>query len=138
VTSSTSTDKKTDKKEVRKFGLIVLLFFGALCGLAVWREKAIPACFFGTLTTLGALFVLLPGPSRPLHAGWLRVAHLIGRGITVLALSLAYFLVITPSAFLKRIFGGRPLPLKPDPGAATYWVDRKEPAQPRERFLKRF
>jgi len=134
VTNSISTDKK----EIRKFGLIVLLFFGSLCALAVWREKTIPTCFFGSLASLGVLFVLLPGPSRPLYSGWLKVAHFIGRVITVLMLSLAYYLVITPSGFLKRIFGGRPLPLKPDPRADSYWVDREEPVQPKERFLKRF
>jgi hypothetical protein len=58
--------------------------------------------------------------------------------VTGLMLTLAYFLVITPAAWLKRIFGGRPLPLKPDREASSYWVEREEAAQPRERFLKRF
>ena len=133
-----TNSNSTDKKEIRKFGLIVLLFFGTLCALAVWREKTVPTCFFGTLASLGALFVLLPGPSRPIYAGWLRVAHLIGKTITVLILTLAYFLVITPAAFLKRIFGGRPLPVRPDSKASSYWVERTEPVQPKDRFLKRF
>jgi hypothetical protein len=138
VTSSNSTDSPAERKEVRKFGLVAFLFFGSLCGLAVWREKTALACFFGTLFLLGVCFLLAPTLSRPLYRGWLRVAHFIGRTITVLMLSLAYVLVITPSALVKRLFGGRPLPVKPDPDAETYWVDRTEPAQPRERYLKRF
>jgi hypothetical protein len=58
--------------------------------------------------------------------------------VNVLVLALAYFLVITPSAWLKRLFGGRPLPVRPDPKASSYWVERDEGAQPNERFLKRF
>ena len=75
---------------------------------------------------------------EPVYRGWLKVAHFIGRTITLGILTLAYYLVITPFALAKRFFGGRPLPLKPDKAAGTYWVTRTEPAQPKERFLKRY
>jgi hypothetical protein len=117
---------------------VVFLFFGALCTLAIWREKAIASYLFGSLCLLGACFVLMPDKSRPLYAAWLKAAHLIGRTVTLVMLALTYFLVITPSAWLKRLFGGRPLPVRPDPEADSYWVEREEAAQPRERFLKRF
>ena len=128
----------TERKEIRKFGLIALLFFGALFALSVWRDKTVPMTLFGLLGFLGLLFLALPGPMRPVHAGWLKVAHAIGRTITTIILTLAYYLVITPSAWLKRLFGGKPLPVKPDPDASTYWVKRDEPVQPKERFHKRF
>jgi hypothetical protein len=128
----------TEKKQIRKFGLIAFLFFGCLFAIGIWREKVIITCFFGTLSLLGIGFVIAPAPLRPLYEGWLRIAHFIGRLITTLILALSYYLVITPSALLKRLFGGRPLPVNPDKKAVTYWVDRSEPVQPRERFYKRF
>jgi len=134
VTNSNSTEKK----DIRKFGLIALIFFGSLCALGMWRQKPIPIYLFGTLATLGLGFLLIPGPLRPLYKGWLRVAHFIGKTITVILLSVAYYLVITPSAMIKRVFGGRPLPVKPSKKLTTYWVERSEPAQPRDRFTKRF
>jgi carbamoyltransferase len=57
---------------------------------------------------------------------------------TDLMLTALFYLVITPAALIKRIFGGRSLPLKPDKNVSTYWVTRPEPAQPKERFQKRF
>jgi hypothetical protein len=117
---------------------VALLFFGALCGLAVWREKAILSWLFGCLGLIGAALALLPSRTGPLYRGWLKVAHLVGKVVTTSILSLAYYLVITPSAWLKRLFGGRPLPWRPDRQAASYWVERQEPAQPRERFVKRY
>ncbi len=36
-------------REIRKFGLIALIFFGALCVLGIWRQKVIPIYFFGFL-----------------------------------------------------------------------------------------
>jgi hypothetical protein len=131
-------DDSTKTREIRKFGLIAFFFFGCLFAIGIWREKVIVTGFFGALSLLGIGFVLIPAPLRPLYEGWLRIAHFIGRLITTLILALSYYLVITPSALLKRLFGGRPLPVKPDKKAATYWVDRSEPAQPKDRFIKRY
>ena len=128
----------TETKEIRKFGLVALIFFGCLCSLGIWKQKPFPMYFFGLLSVMGLGFILLPGPLRPVHTVWLKIAHALGRIITTVVLALAYYLVITPSALLKRVFGGHPLPLKPDRNASSYWVSRNEPVQPKERFLKRY
>jgi len=125
-------------KEIRKFGSIAFVFFGALFALGLWRQKVIASCLFGTLFALGLGFLILPGPLRPLYNGWLTIAHFIGRCITTIILTLAYYLVITPTALLKRVFGGRPLQTRPDRDAASYWVNRPELAQSKERFIKRY
>ncbi|MDQ1336823.1 MAG: hypothetical protein QG552_3773 [Thermodesulfobacteriota bacterium] len=87
---------------------------------------------------IGLGFMVIPGPLSPVYAGWLKIAHFIGKIVTITMLTLAYYLVITPSAVLKRIFGGAPIPVKPDKSVDSYWVTRDEKAQPRERFLKRY
>ena len=123
---------------IRKFGLIAFLFFGALCALGLWMKKPLPIYLFGFLSVLGFGFILLPTQLRPVYAAWLRIAHFIGKIVTTLILTLMYYLVITPAALIKRLFGGRPLPVKPDKKATSYWVTRTEPVQPKERFLKRY
>jgi len=127
-----------EKKEMRKFGGIAFIFFGVLCALGFWRQKTIPFYLFGLLSSLGIGFILLPSILKPVYDGWLKAAHFIGRTITTLILAMAYYLVITPTAFIKRIFGGLPIPIRPDRKAQTYWVTRSEPAQPVERFIKRY
>lgn len=128
----------TDTKQIRRFGLIALIFFGILWGLAIWRGHDLLKYFFGALSILGLGFLIIPGPLKPVYNGWLKAAHFIGLVFTALVLTVAYYVVITPAGLLKRLFGGRPLPLKPNPDASTYWVTRPEPAQPKERFYKRF
>lgn len=125
-------------KEIRKFGLIALVLFGGLCAAALWQQKPAMTWFLGTLAFLGVCFLALPGPFRPVYRAWMKVAHRVGTFFTTLVLTLAYFGVITPAALLKSVFGGKPLPLKPDPAAETYWVTRREGAQPRERFYLRY
>jgi hypothetical protein len=128
----------TEPTDIRRFGLVALVFFGALCGVGIWKGRPVPTYLFGGLCALGLGFTLIPSRLRPVYLGWLRVSHLVGRAVTLVILSVAYYLVITPAALIKRIVGGRPLPLKPDRRAGSYWVVRSEPMQPKERFLKRF
>ena len=128
----------TDTKQIRKFGLVALVFFGFLCSLGFWMKKPLPTYLFGSLSILGLLFILIPKQLEPVYLAWLKIAHLLGRIITTLILALAYYLVITPSGLIKRLFGGRPIPIKPNKKASSYWVARPEPAQPRERFIKRY
>ena len=126
------------KREIRKFGTIAFIFFGVLCSLGIWRQKVIPIFLFGLLSLFGLGFILLPSLLEPLYYGWLKITHYIGRLITAFILTLAYYLVITPTAWIKRLFGGLPLPIKPDKSVSTYWVTRSEPVQPKERFIKRY
>jgi hypothetical protein len=128
----------TDRKEIRKFGVVAFFFFGFLCALGVLNNKFLPIYLFGLLSILGLGFILIPSPLRPVYSAWLKIAHFIGRIITVLILTFAYYLIMTPSALIKRLFSGRPLPVKPDNKGSSYWVERIEPAQPKERFLKRY
>jgi hypothetical protein len=130
--------KSIETGQIRKFGLIVLGFFGLLCVLGFWRHKTIPTYLFGVLSLLGLGFVLIPARLMSVYIIWLKFAHLIGRIITTVILAMAYYLVITPSALIKRLFGGAPLPVEPDKSATSYWVDRTESAQPKERFTKRY
>lgn len=127
-----------NSREIRKFGVIGVIFFGAVLVVAVWRDKTLLTCFFGFLALLSIGFILMPVRLQPVYAGWLKIAHFIGSRVNILILTILFYLVITPAALLKRIFGGQPLSLKPDPEAETYWVSRPEPAQPIERFSKRF
>lgn len=128
----------TDIKEIRKFGLIALFFFGCLCALGIWFKKPLSVYLFGVLSTLGLGFILFPHPLRPVFKAWIKIAHFFGLVITTFVLVLAYYLVITPAAFIKRLFGGTPLPIRPNKKISSYWVTREQAAQPNEQFLKRF
>ncbi len=128
----------TDPGEIRKFGAIALIFFGSLSAVGFWLAKPLPAYLFLFLSTVAAGFILLPVKMAPVYMGWMKTARLIGSTVTLLMLTVIFYLVITPSALIKRILGGRPLPIRPDKKASTYWVTRTEPAQPIERYYKRF
>ena len=128
----------TDSREIRRFGAIALVFFGTLFGIGLWLHRVTALYLFGILSSLGLGFIIMPAQMRPLYASWLKVAHFIGRITTAVILTLTFYLVIAPTALFKRLLGGRPLPTSPDKTTTSYWVTRPEPAQPRERFAKRY
>ena len=76
--------------------------------------------------------------SKAGHATWLKITRFLSRIVITLILTIVYYLVLTPVALIKYLFGGRPLPVKPDKNTSSYWVARDEPEQPKERFLKRY
>jgi hypothetical protein len=127
-----------DPKEVRRFGIAALMFFGAPAGISIWRAKFYPGAVFGPLAAIGFYCLVFPSQAAPLYRIWMAVARRIGTGFTTVTLVMAYYLVITPVALIKRYFNGRPLPMSPDPEKASYWQNRSVPAQPPERFSKRY
>lgn len=132
------SSNSTEIKKIRQFGLVALIFFGCLSGVGWFTGKLILACFFALLALIGAGFVTIPRPLIPVYGGWLKVSAFLGKTVTVIILTLAYFLVITPYALILGLLEGRTLPVKPDRTISSYWVRRTEPAQQREQFLKRF
>ena len=128
----------TEEKQIRRFGLVAFIFFGILCILGIWKEKLLPAYLFAGLSALGLGFISIPGRLKPVYNAWQQIAHLLGRAFTTIILTLLYYFVITPAGLMKRLIGGKPLPIKPNDEISSYWVTRIEPAQPKERFLKRY
>ena len=127
-----------DPAQVRKFGVVATLFFGGLLAISIWLKKPLTCFLFGFLFLWGLGFLTAPSRLTRVYRIWMRLTHVMGVAMTTVVLCLAFYLVITPAALLKRLFGGRPLPLKPDRRAATYWISRPEPLQSGDRFYKRY
>ena len=128
----------TEKRQIRKFGLVAFILFGSLCAFGFWREKLLPTYLFGALSALGLGFIFVPIILKPVFEAWQKIAFSLGRAITTLILALLYYFMITPLGLIKRLISGRPLPLNPDKKVSSYWVKKPEPAQAKERFLKRY
>lgn len=128
----------TDNRDIRKFGAFVFCFFVALFVIALWRQRITVSYLLGCFSFTGFCFLVAPAQMKPIYKGWLKLAHYVGLMMTFTILTVVYYIAVTPTALLKRLLGGRPIPTAPDKKASTYWVSRTEPVQPRERFVKRY
>jgi len=123
---------------IRKFGLTLLAVCGSLLALAIWRDRRGSQIFFALMSGFGLLFAMFPSAMAPVHSVWHKVGQGIGQAVTYIAMTLIYFLVISPYALALWVFGRKPIPTTLDRSTSSYWAPRESPIQPRERMLRRF
>ena len=92
--------------EGRKFGFTVGIAFLVLGSIVMWRGKQRTAT---VLLSLGGLLVVAalvaPTALGPVERGWMKLAHLISKVTTPIFMGVTYFLVITPTGVIRRLFG---------------------------------
>ena len=62
--------------------------------------------------------LLIPGRLEPARRGWMKLGEAIGRVTTPILLAIVYYVVLTPTAILRRASAGR------RPPAESYWYPR--------------
>lgn len=73
---------------------------------------------------------LKPALLTHLNRVWGRFGLLLGSIVSPIALSVLFFLVITPTGLLMRLTGKDPLRLKAERSVQSYWI-RREPPGPK-------
>ena len=111
------------KKDLRIFGICMIVGFAAIAGLLLWRghRTAAAVCLvFGHVTGL----IGLSGTkvALPIYWGWMAVALVMGNVISRVLLTVFYYLMITPMGLIMRLFGRDKLHLRRR-NVDTYWVD---------------
>jgi len=117
------------RRELSVFGLVWLLFFGAVAGLLWSRGGAgLVALGMGAAAAIVPLVGLLcPRFLRIVYLGMAYAAFPIGFVVSYLLLAVVYYLVLTPTGLLMRALGHDPMGGRFDRDAASYWVPREGP-----------
>jgi len=122
----------------RGFGLVFAGFFlivglGPLIsgGAARWWALGLAAAF--ALVALAA-----PAALAPANRLWTRVGLLLHRIVNPVVTGLLFFVVVTPTGLLMRVFGKDPLRLRWDRQAASYWIERQPPGPPPDTMSRQF
>lgn len=117
--SSTSTGPFT-ARDGRKFAFPVGTAFFVLMGITIWRDHQTAAWVLGGLGS--ALFVggvVAPAQLGPVYRGWMKMALVISKVTTPIFLGIVYYLLLTPTGFIMRLLGKRPIVHEPQ--QASYW-----------------
>lgn len=111
----------TDTKQIRSFGLIMAVFFGVVLGLGPLIKMAPIRVWPLPVAAFFLLFAcFFPPALKPLYQGWMFIGGVLGWINTRIILGVIFFILFTPTAFLRRLFGKDSLGLKYDPNAKTY------------------
>ena len=114
----------------RTFGLVFVVVF-AVIGLwpliggldPRWWALAIAAAF-------AAAAILAPRVLAPANRLWHEIGVWLQRVVNPLILGLVFYLGVTPTGLIMRLFGKDPLRLKREPDAESYWIERRPPGPP--------
>lgn len=119
----TGVSARLTPSEGRKFGGLVGGAFLVL-GLMLWWRTHVTAAWVA-LALGSALLVaglLIPARLGPIYRWWMGLAQVISKVTTPIFMAVVFFLVLTPTGLLARLFGHQPL--SRERGTATYWRSR--------------
>jgi small basic protein len=116
---------KSEKSDLRKFGISVGIVLGILGGLLWWRGKDYYVYFLIISAVLITLGLVLPGLLKPLQKAWMTLAVTLGWFMTRVILSILFYVVFTTIGLISRLSGRQFLDLKTDNNKPSYWIARK-------------
>jgi hypothetical protein len=122
----------------RSFGIVFTVFCAIVAGVQLWYGSS---AFWGWLLAalVFAAFALVYSRAlRPLNILWFKFGMLLHRVVSPLILGVMFFAVFTPIGLWMRLVGKRPLNLRYDPQAESYWIQRRPPGPPPGSFDKQF
>ena len=85
-----------------------------------------------------ALALVRPALLAPLNALWTKLGLVLHNIVNPLVLGLMFYLVLTPTALLLRLFGKDLVGRKFDSERTSYWVDREPPGPSPETMKNQF
>ena len=120
-------DHNPSRRQLNLFGLIWLVFFGVVGKFALDGSGPAPAAIvWGLAVAIPVAGWLLPGFMRIVFLGMSYAAFPIGLVVSYLILLTVYYLVLTPTGLLMRLFGYDPMQRRFDRDAETYWCPREQ------------
>ena len=129
---------KTDKPTLRKFGLIMGLFFSIVAAALFikHRQSALP----GAIVALVFFSIAISTPTllKYLYIVWMKLAFILSWFNARLLLCVIFYLVLSPVGLIMRIFRVDFLERRFNPGLDSYWKTREKKQPLPEDYTKQF
>jgi len=109
---------------LRRFAFTVAALLVSLGGFMLWRHRFAGWPLLSTALLLLAIATGAPAALRLVYRPWMILAFLLGTIASRVALTLAFFLVVTPIGLMQRLFGRPALELGFHQDQSSYWKAR--------------
>jgi hypothetical protein len=126
------------RKELRQFGFLCLVFFGAFALWYGWDGGFTLAVKLLTAAALtgGVLGAVAPQLLKYIFVGWIILVFPIGWTVSHLLLGFIYYFILTPIGLLLRALGNDPMNRTLDRKATSYWSTHEQ--APVARYFRQF
>ena len=123
----------------RSFGILFTILFALAAAYGVyagWPTLRI-SVLAGLCAAMLAAGLFAPNVLRPFNRAWFLLGQLLEKIFRPIVLGMMFFLMITPVAFVIRIFGRDELRLKKR-RVPSYWLERDPPGPEADSFKNQF
>tara|TARA_B100001245_G_scaffold229151_1_gene207202 strand:+ start:517 stop:912 length:396 start_codon:yes stop_codon:yes gene_type:complete len=117
---------KIEMSSNRSFGVVFFVVFFLIGIWPIFSLSAIRHWFIMTSLVFLILGLLNSNLLTPFNKIWYKIGILLGNIISPIIMLVIFFLVVTPTGFILRIFKKDLLNLKTNKNKATYWIDRNQ------------
>ena len=138
-----SHERLTAEEEVRSgsdrsFGIVFAVVFALIALFPLLHGGSIRLWALAIAAVFAVLAFLWPKLLAPLNRLWFRFGLLLHKIVNPVVLGLMFFVIITPVAWITRLFGGKLLSLGYDKEAPSYWQRRTPPGPEPETIRNQF
>jgi len=134
----TDVTARPSTRTLRQFAALFLIVFTVAAGLRVWRGDTgiFTIAIAVTGMAVGLVGLVRPDAIRYVYTGWMIAAFPIGWTISRIIVTLLFYVVFTPFAFVFRLLGRDTLRLHRQT-RTTYWMETTG-AEPPESYYGQF
>ena len=129
---------KSEKSDLRNFGIIVGIILLIISGFLFWKEKESFQIFLAIGIILFLIAIVIPAVLKPVYWIWMIFAIILGWFMTRVILSLLFYVVFTSIGLALRFFGKQFLELRWDKSKESYWNFRTNEHLKKENYEKQF
>jgi Saxitoxin biosynthesis operon protein SxtJ len=129
---------KSEKSDLRKFGITVGVILMIIAGFLFWKEKESFQLFLAIGIILFLAGIAIPIVLKPVYWIWMIFATLLGWFMTHMILTLLFYVIFTSTGLIARMFGKQFLALRREESKESYWNYRQTKQTVRENYEKQF
>ena len=129
---------KSEKCDLRNFGIIVGIILLIISGFLFWKEKESFQIFLTIGISLFFTAIALPSVLKPVYWIWMIFAIILGWFMTRVILSLLFYVVFTSIGLTARLFGKQFLDLRWEKSKDSYWNFKTNEHLQKENYEKQF
>ena len=130
----------TSSKEIRKFGLVIAIALGVIGSFVYVKFGNFDVV--GWLWGIGLLFLILgfilPSVLRPVYRIWMLLAYFIGGIVSRVILTVLFYVVLTPTGLVLRLFGKDVLDQRFEKDRESYWIKKDLSDHTKDQYRKMY
>ena len=111
----------------RIFGLVFTVVFVAIGTWPLIDSAPVRIWSLWIACSFLLISILKPDLLKPLNWIWFEFGLILHKIISPVVMAILFYLTVTPTGLLMRLFGKRPLGLEFDDRAESYWIHRMPP-----------